>query len=165
MDQEKPWPATWEYLKLIFNFYIHILQATVWSFYPSSYFVPVPDCIIYIGQGCIKANFFLKSPGGCLRLVKNVFYWSKLVIIFSKQINQNVTHKFNYYNQECNVKQHNHQFQLKSNELNHFHEIFPNVYHFLPDFFKIYLIFQFFPILAGFFLEKGCTFNQLKPVA
>ena len=59
-------------------------------------------------QGCIKAGFFIKSPAGRLKLVKTGFYWSKLAEIFSKQISQNGTDKFNYCNQEHNVKQHNH---------------------------------------------------------
>ena len=59
-------------------------------------------------QGCIKAGFFIKSPAGRLKLVKTGFYWSKLAEIFSKQISQNGTNKFNYCNKEHNVKQHNH---------------------------------------------------------
>ena len=71
-------------------------------------------------HGCKKAGFFIKSPAGRLKLVKTGFYWSKLAEIFSKQISQNGTDKFNYCNQEHNVKQHNHQFQLKSNKLKPF---------------------------------------------
>ena len=64
--------------------------------------------LIVVTQGCIKAGFFIKSPAGRLKLVKTGFYWSKLAEIFSKQISQNGTDKFNYCNQEHNVKQHNH---------------------------------------------------------
>ena len=102
--------------KIVFNFWCHnvskissmkILSNNIekfWGIKLSSVMVPplYPVTLVDHHQGCIKAGFFIKSPAGRLKLVKTGSYWSKLAEIFSKQISQNVTDKFNYCNQEHN---------------------------------------------------------------